>query len=77
MLALAHFIERQVETGAMAEYAEAARLLGITRSRVAQVMNLLNLSPSIQASILSGKIETSERQLRSLLRSVDWKEQKT
>jgi predicted XRE-type DNA-binding protein len=77
MLALAHFIERQVEAGAMVDYAEAARLLGITRSRVSQVMNLLTLSPSIQVAILSGKYEASERQLRSVLKSVDWKEQRT
>ncbi len=75
MLALAHFIERQVEAGAMADYAEAARLLGITRSRIAQVMNLLNLSPSIQEAILSARINTGERKLRSVLRSMDWQEQ--
>ena len=34
MLALAHLIERSIESGRLADYATAARQLGITRSRV-------------------------------------------
>ena len=74
-LALAHYIDRLVENGGIKDYAEVARRLGITRARMAQVTNLLNLSPQFQESILSGKLRISERRLRSTLRHMDWQAQ--
>ena len=47
-------------------YAEAAVKLGITRARVSQVMQLMNLSPRIQEEILTGSIAPSERRLRAI-----------
>lgn len=44
-LALAHWIERAVETGHVSSYAEVARALGLTQSRITQITVLLGLSP--------------------------------
>ena len=55
MLALAHYVERLVEVGTLASYADAARQLGVTRARMGQVLNLLNLSPQVQEALLLGQ----------------------
>jgi len=75
LLALAHHVERLVEDGQLKDYAHAARVLGMTRARMAQVMNLLLLSPGIQEKILAGKLDISERTLRAVVRRVCWDEQ--
>ena len=53
LLVLAHQIEQAVETGRAKDYMDAARQLGLTRARVTQIVNLLLLSPTIQATILT------------------------
>ena len=68
MLALAHHVERLVDRGKLKDYAEAARMLGVSRARMAQVMNLLVLSPEIQEEILLGTLQVSERRLREVVR---------
>jgi len=75
LLALAHHVERLVEEGQLKDYAHAARVLGMTRARMAQVMNLLFLSPGILEGILAGKLVIGERLLRTVLRHVGWEEQ--
>ena len=75
MLALAYYLERLVERGELKDYAEASRKLGLTRARMSQVVNLLNLSTGIQEAILSGRIKTSERKLRAVTRMPNWAEQ--
>lgn len=75
MLALAHLVERKVETGELSDYAEAARTLGISRARMTQVMNLLVLSPEVQEAVLLGKGCRSERGVRALLGTPSWREQ--
>jgi len=47
---LAH--RRTVRRGEMASYAEVAVLGHVTRARVSQIMNLLNLAPAIMEAIL-------------------------
>lgn len=74
-LALAHYIERLVGTGEIADYAAIARRLDLTRARLTQVVALTSLSPRIQERILDGALRVSERQLRSVLRTADWTEQ--
>jgi len=75
MLALAHYVERAVERGDLRDYAEAARLFGLSRARITQVMNLVLLAPSIQARILAGDTTVWERGLRPVLRAAVWEEQ--
>ena len=74
-LALAHHVERLVEADVLAGYAQAARLLGVTRSRIAQLTALLHLSPEIQAAILTGELVASERGMREVVGVVEWREQ--
>ena len=75
MLALAHYIERQIDDGAIPDYAAAARVLGVTRARLTQVMGLLLLASNIQERIVKGKLILTERALRRVVRQADWKEQ--
>ncbi len=74
MLALAHLIERKVESGELNDYAEAARTLGISRARMTQVMNLLVLSPTVQEQVLRGGRRLTERLVRPLVKSASWEE---
>ena len=75
MLALAHHIDRLVDDGTLRNYAEAARLLGVSRARMTQIVGLLGLSAEIQNGILTGEVEVSERVLRKMARVVEWGEQ--
>jgi DNA invertase Pin-like site-specific DNA recombinase len=52
LLALAVKFEALIQRGVIKDYAELARLGQISRARVTQIMNLLNLSPYIQEQIL-------------------------
>jgi len=81
LLALAHDIQTRIENGDFKDYAEVARHHQLTRARLTQIMNLLLLAPDIQEQILSMEAETgrepiSARELRKVLRSMDWGEQK-
>ncbi len=67
MLALAHLIERKVESGEIQSYATAARALGMSRARVSQIMALLNLPVQTQEAILLGKLDLGERRLRGMV----------
>ena len=68
----AHHIERQIDEGAIPDYAVAARALGVTRARLTQVMNLLLLAPEIQARIAVGKLVLTERTLRAVVSRPSW-----
>ena len=73
MLALAHYVERLVEEGAVASYADAARQLGVSRARMSQIQNLLNLPPRLQEGLLLGRIDLSERRMRRLVGTAEWR----
>ncbi len=81
-VALAHALQRHVDAGEFAEYADMARGLGFTRARLAQPMDLLLLAPDIQHEILHlqvapGAQPISEPALREgVVRSLDWTEQR-
>jgi hypothetical protein len=82
LLALAHRFEALVQNGEVRDYADLARLGHVTRARLTQIMNLLNLAPSIQEEILSlpgfseGTDPFFERQLRSIVAVLDWAKQR-
>ncbi len=67
MLALAHYVERLVDEGAVASYADAARQLGVSRARMSQIQNLLNLPPRVQEGLLLGDLHLSERRIRAVV----------
>jgi len=78
LMALAVRMEGLVRAGRVKDYAELARLGGVSRARVTQVLNLRNLAPAIQERLLflEGKAGgMHERALRGVAQSVDWEEQ--
>ena len=75
MLALAHYVERLVEKGAVKGYADAARRLGVSRARMSQTLNLLNLPPRVQEGLLLGDLHLSERRIRALVAAAEWEMQ--
>ncbi len=78
LLALAHTIDARIRSGQIRNWAEAARLLGVTRARMTQIAHLLSLSPAIQERVLTLPLATSgpdpvtERALRIALVHTDW-----
>jgi len=81
LLALAHRIDGNIRSGEIRDWADAARLLGVTRGRMTQIANLLLLAPEIQEAILellpviSGQDPVSERVLRGVAARVEWQSQ--
>lgn len=66
-LALAYFVERAIEAGTVAGYAEAARSMGITRARLTQIVDLRLLPISVQERILIGDLRPTKVQLVEIL----------
>lgn len=65
-LALAYWIERQIDAGRLADLADAARALGVTRARVTQIANLRLLPVDVQERVLEPGYAGSERGLRHI-----------
>ncbi len=71
-----------IDAGEVRDYAELARLGHVTRARMTQIMNLLNLAPDIQEEILflppieSGRDPIRELQLRPITLVPDWRKQR-
>lgn len=61
-----------IRSGAVRDQADLARLVGVSRARVTQVMGLLWLAPEIQEAVLFGEIEADERGLRERAGEVVW-----
>ena len=79
LMALAIKFQDMVSRGEVRDYADLARLGYVTRARITQIMNLLNLAPNIQEEILSCQRDSpgiQERQLRSVSSQVLWREQR-
>jgi len=75
LLALAYFVERGLSDGSIRKLDEAVAMLGIDRSRLSQIMRLLDLGPKVQEVVLLGKNQVAERNLRRLTKEVDWESQ--
>ncbi len=82
LMALAIRFDQLVREGAVADYAEIARLGHVTRARLTQIMNLLSLAPDIQEAILclprvdAGRDPITERELRPIAAMPDWQKQR-
>jgi hypothetical protein len=77
LMALAIKFQDMVDRFEVRDYADLARLGYVSRARITQIMNLLNLAPDIQEEILdlaaSVKNATlAERQIRSITKIVPW-----
>ena len=80
-LALAHHLQAAIDRGAIADRADVARKLGLTRARVTQLLDLLLLAPDLQAAVLAleavdGAEPMSERALRAVAHAGSWVEQR-
>ena len=82
LMALAIRFEQLVQDGVVPDYAALARLGHVTRARMTQLMNLLNLAPEIQEGILflplveRGRAPITERDLRPIASVPDWRKQR-
>lgn len=82
LMALAIKCLGMVESGEILDYAELARIGYVTRARMSQIMNLVNLAPDIQEDILflpkvlSGKFPLHETALRKIACQPLWDRQR-
>jgi hypothetical protein len=76
LMALAVKFEAMVERGEVRDYADLARLGYVTRARLTQIMNLILLAPDLQEQLLFSTITVEERRLRSVVKVVEWREQR-
>jgi len=81
LLVLAHKIDGMIRSGEIRDWADAARLTGVTRARMTQIANLLLLAPDIQEMLLEvawvqeGRDPLNEHSLRQLLAQPGWPQQ--
>jgi hypothetical protein len=81
LMALAVKFQDMVDRGEVRDYADLARLGFVTRARITQIMNMLNLAPDLQevlltASALVAQANVPERCLRQVTAVVGWSEQR-
>lgn len=82
LMALAIRFDDLVRSGEVADFADIAELGQVTRARVSQIVNLLNLAPDIQEAILflplvAGERDAvAERQVRRVAAEPDWSRQR-
>jgi hypothetical protein len=82
LMALALRFDGLVRSGAVQDYAALARLGHVTRARVSQIMNLLNLAPDLQEALLflprtqRGRDPLVLRDVLPLTTLTDWRKQR-
>ena len=82
LMALAIRFDGLLARGEVKDYAELARLGHVTRARVTQIMNLLNLAPDLQEQLLflpeveHGRDPVKEWQVRPVAAELDWGRQR-
>ena len=64
LVVVAYWLEQLIAERKVKDYAEIARLTGLSRSRVTQIVNLTILPPRLQERILAGALDVPERELR-------------
>jgi hypothetical protein len=82
MMALALRCQELLDQGVLVSRAELAVLGRVTRARISQILNLLNLAPDLQQALLFLPRTTTRRdvvilrQLQPIGSTLDWKEQR-
>ena len=82
LMALAIRYDRLVGRGEVRDYADLARLGYVTRARITQIMNLLNLAPDIQEALLflphtvKGRNPIREKDVRPITAVAHWHRQR-
>jgi len=80
LMALAIRFDGLIRGGLIRDYADLARLGHVSRARITQIMNLLNLAPDIQEELLHLRSSNGnrgalcERHIRKLVGIIDWAE---
>ncbi len=83
LMALARKMDDILNRGEIKDYAEIAMLLHVSRARITQIMNLLNLAPDIQEALLflpstnSGNDNITIRHMQPITRELSWTNQRT
>jgi hypothetical protein len=81
-MALAIRFDQLIRDGVVADQAELARLGHVSRARLTQIMNLLQLAPDVQEQIVLlpsfkfGRSSLTERQLRPIAAAPNWRKQR-
>ncbi len=78
LMALAIRLEGLIREQTIPDYAAAARRGRVTRARMTQIMKLLDLAPDLQEQILflPPLPHLNEKNLRPIVRQIDWHEQR-
>jgi hypothetical protein len=82
VLALAIKIEETLRRGDAKDHADVARLSGLCRERISQVVRLNHLAPAIQVEVLylpptpTGRYPISETGLRKIANLLNWNRQR-
>jgi hypothetical protein len=83
LMALAIRFDELLRAGKVKDYAALARLGCVSRARITQIMNLLNLAPDIQEALIflepvrpAWRDPLSERVCRDMLREPEWARQR-
>jgi len=82
LMALAIKMESLVREGKVSDYTSLAAIGHLSKPRVTQIMNLTNLAPEIQETLLFlpktmlGPDPITERQMRPVAAAVDWERQR-
>ena len=82
LMALAIRFEGLLRAGTVKDFADLSRLGRVTRARISQIMNLLNLAPDLQERllflepVLVKRDEVSERILRAVVEEPCWARQR-
>ena len=82
VLALAIHFHEMLRHGEAKDYADLARLGGLCRERVSQIMRLIYLAPDIQVELLylppttTGRFPISETSMRKIAGLLSWSDQR-
>ena len=82
LLALALHFAKQIRSGELSNYVQLAHLGHVSRARISQIMNLINLAPDLQEAILflpqtvRGRDAIHLRLLQPIAAAFDWKKQR-
>lgn len=82
LMALAIRFDQLIKEGEISDQADLARLGNVSRARVTQIMNFLQLAPEIQEAILflpltfSGRDPIREHHIRPVAAELDWRRQR-
>ena len=82
LMALAIRFDRLIKEGEITDQADLARLGSVSRARVTQIMNLLQLAPEIQEALLflprtvKGRDPIRETHIRPIAAELEWRKQR-